>query len=136
MKIPTVYLLSSKPRGTLYAGVTSDVVKRVWQHREGCADGFTSRHGVKTLVWYEQHPTMASAIAREKAIKRWPRQRKFDLIQRANPKWRDLWSDIAGTKSGITYSTATPANLVNVPTPSSMVPGLRRDDDIQRTRRS
>ena len=97
MKAPAVYILASKPRGTLYVGVTSNLVKRVWQHRESLADGFTKRYGVKTLVWYQQHQTMTNAIKREKAIKRWRRRQKFELIQGANPEWRDLWHDIVGT---------------------------------------
>jgi len=94
MKIPTVYLLASGRRGTLYVGVTSDLVKRIWQHREGVVAGFTKRYQVKTLVWYEQHRTMIAAISREKAIKRWARTWKIELVETANPDWRDLWSDI------------------------------------------
>jgi putative endonuclease len=96
MKTPTVYILASKPRGTLYVGVTSNLVRRIWQHREGTVAGFTSLHRVKSLVWYEQHETMPSAIAREKALKRWLRPWKFELIQTMNPRWRDLWPDIIG----------------------------------------
>ena len=90
-RIPTVYIIASKPRGTLYTGVTSDLVKRIWQHREGCADGFTKRYGITRLVWYEQHGEMIRAIEREKVIKRLPRHRKIDLIRKSNPDWRDLW---------------------------------------------
>jgi putative endonuclease len=97
MKQPTVYLLASKPRGTLYVGVTSDVVARVWQHRQGLVDGFTKRYGVKHLVWYEQHDTMESAIRREKAVKKWLRRWKLDLVEQTNPGWRDLWPDIAAS---------------------------------------
>jgi len=85
-KAPVVYIVASKPRGTLYIGVTSNLVKRIWQHREGIAAGFTRRHGAKTLVWYEQHGAMATAIEREKALKLWPRQRKIDLIRATNPE--------------------------------------------------
>ena len=95
MKIPTVYLLASARRGTLYVGVTSDLVKRIWQHREEVLVGFTKQYQVKRLVWYEQHGTMMTAISREKAIKRWIRPWKIELIETANPEWRDLWSEIA-----------------------------------------
>ncbi len=84
-KAPAVYLLASARNGTLYAGVTSNLVQRIWQHREGVVEGFTHRYGVKTLVWYEQHETMQSAIAREKAIKKWNRAWKLALIEKANP---------------------------------------------------
>jgi putative endonuclease len=96
MKSPTVYILASKPRGTLYVGVTSDLVKRIWQHREGIRRGFTSRHAVKTLVWYQQCRSMITAIEREKSIKRFRRREKIDLIIQTNPGWRDLWLDIVG----------------------------------------
>ncbi len=96
MKAPVVYLLASMPRGTLYIGVTSNLLRRTWQHREGLADGFAKRYGVKTLVWYEQHPSMMSAIAKEKSMKKWGRLRKIELIERSNTQWRDLWFDIAG----------------------------------------
>ncbi|MEO7042752.1 MAG: GIY-YIG nuclease family protein [Gemmatimonadaceae bacterium] len=92
--IPTVYILASKPRGTLYTGVTSQLVQRIWQRREGCADGFTKRYGVKRLVWYEQHTDMINALKCEKTIKRWPRQWKFNIIQKFNPEWEDLWAGI------------------------------------------
>lgn len=96
VKAPAVYLLASKRRGTLYIGVTSDLVRRVWQHREGLTEGFTSRYGVKTLVWYELHPSMESAIGREKAMKKWLRRWKLELVEQSNPDWRDLWPDITG----------------------------------------
>ena len=96
MKSPCVYILASKPRGTLYVGVTSNLVKRIWQHREGLADGFTKHHDVKPLVWHEIHGTMASAMRREKTIKSWSRQRKIELVRAVNSEWRDLWPDIIG----------------------------------------
>ena len=95
---PAVYLLASQRLGTLYIGVTSNLVQRIWQHREGLADGFTARHGVKRLVWYEQHETMPAAIAREKALKRWRRAWKIGLIEQGNPGWRDLWEEITGAQ--------------------------------------
>ncbi|WP_299691943.1 GIY-YIG nuclease family protein [Hydrocarboniphaga sp.] len=88
--------MASQRNGTLYVGVTSDLVRRVWQHRNGTADGFTQQHGIKTLVGYEQHQTMESAIGREKAIKKWKRARKLALIEKDNATWRDLWPDISG----------------------------------------
>jgi putative endonuclease len=96
MMAPAVYLLASQRNGTLYIGVTSNLIQRIWQHREGLAEGFTKKYGVKTLVWYEQHATMESAIAREKALKKWNRAWKLKLIEQTNPQWRDLWPEING----------------------------------------
>jgi len=93
-KLPCVYILASRRNGTLYVGVTSDLVKRVWEHRNDAADGFTKQYGVHDLVWYERHETMESAIAREKALKEWKRQWKLRLIEEANPGWRDLYAEI------------------------------------------
>ncbi len=90
-----VYIMTNKPYGTLYTGVTSDLVKRVWQHREGLAEGFTKTHGLKTLVWYEKHESVLEAMAREKRIKRWHRDWKVNLIQSMNPSWDDLFESIA-----------------------------------------
>ena len=91
---PTVYLLASQRNGTLYAGVTSDPPARIYQHRHGLAPGFTRKYGVKLLVWFEQHPTMESAILREKRIKKWNRKWKLELIEATNPDWRDLAEDL------------------------------------------
>ena len=99
MKQPAVYIMASRRNGTLYTGVTADLLQRVWQHREGAVEGFTRRYGVKSLVWYEQHESMSSAIAREKAIKKWNRAWKLRLIEERNPQWRDLWSEIVGDSS-------------------------------------
>jgi len=88
-------MMASKRNGTIYTGVTSNLVSRVWQHREGLADGFTRRYGCKMLVWYELGGTMDSAITREKQIKAGSRARKLALIEAMNPDWRDLWDDIA-----------------------------------------
>ena len=96
MKQPAVYLLASRYRGTLYVGVTSDLVQRIWQHRQGLVEGFTQRHGVHMLVWFEQHATMLDAIAREKRIKEWKRAWKLELIETNNPRWRDLYDDLLG----------------------------------------
>lgn len=94
MKSYWVYILTSRPRGTLYVGMTSDLFRRLYQHREGLIDGFTKEHGVKMLVYYEQHATALAAIQREKNIKHWSRKWKIDLICSMNPDWRDLWDDI------------------------------------------
>ena len=89
-RAPCVYILSSQPRGTLYIGVASDLVARLWQHRNGTFDGFTKRHDVKRLVWFEMHATMEAAILREKQLKNWRRQWKLNLVEAANPHWADL----------------------------------------------
>lgn len=90
---PTTYLLASARNGTLYVGVTSNLLGRIHQHREGTFKGFTDRHGVKRLVWFEQHATMEHAITREKRIKKWERAWKLRLIEEGNPDWRDLAED-------------------------------------------
>jgi putative endonuclease len=90
---PTVYILASRRNGTLYTGVTSNLLGRIHQHREGSIRGFTRKYGVHLLVWFEQHPTMESAITREKRIKKWERAWKLELIEVANPEWRDLAED-------------------------------------------
>mgnify|MGYP001301370678 CR=1 FL=1 len=94
MKQPCVYILASKRNGTLYIGVTSDLIQRVWQHKNDQVEGFTKRYGVHTLVWYEVCATMDVAIAREKAIKEWQRAWKIRLIQEANPEWKDLYDEL------------------------------------------
>ena len=91
---PCVYIMASRRNGTLYTGVTSDLIQRVHEHREGTVPGFTSRHGVKRLVWFEQHSTMDHAITREKRIKKWLRVWKLELIERDNLGWRDLAEDL------------------------------------------
>lgn len=93
-KQPCVYLLASKRNGTLYVGVTSDLVKRVWEHKNHVVDGFTKQYGVGQLVWYEVHETMESAIQREKAIKEWQRAWKLKLIEKFNPDWKDLYDTV------------------------------------------
>jgi putative endonuclease len=90
-KQPAVYILASKQNGTLYTGVTSDLVKRVWEHKNDIIDGFTKRYGVHRLVWYELHSNMRSAIEREKRIKNWKRKWKLELIESINPNWQDLY---------------------------------------------
>ena len=91
-----VYMLASECNGTLYIGVTSNLVKRVWQHREGVADGFSKRYGVKRLVYFEVFEDMPEAIAREKAMKKWRRRWKIDAIEKDNPTWHDLFDEITG----------------------------------------
>jgi putative endonuclease len=90
---PTVYLLTSQRNGTLYVGVTSNLMARIQQHRSGSARGFARDYDVKLLVWFEQHATMESAILREKRIKKWNRAWKLDMIEADNPDWRDLAED-------------------------------------------
>jgi putative endonuclease len=89
-----VYILASKPGETLYIGVTNNRVRRVYEHREGLADGFTKRYGIKMLVYFEAHDTIAAALQREKNIKHWSREWKVDLIVARNPDWKDLYDDI------------------------------------------
>ena len=95
MKQPCVYILASQRNGTLYIGVTSNLMQRVWHHKNDLVEGFTKRYGVHTLVWYESHEMMESAIVREKAIKEWRRAWKLDLIEKGNPAWRDLYEELA-----------------------------------------
>jgi putative endonuclease len=87
-------MLASRWNGTLYVGVTSDLIKRVWEHKNDVVPGFTRRYHVHDLVWFEQHATMDTAIAREKAIKEWKRAWKIGLIEKDNPKWRDLYHEL------------------------------------------
>ena len=90
-----VYILANHPGGTLYVGVTNDLIRRIFEHREGLAAGFTKRYGIKRLVYFENHGTAQAAIQREKNIKHWPREWKIDLIVSMNPDWRDLYDEIA-----------------------------------------
>lgn len=139
MKSPAVYMMASKQQGTLYIGVTSNLIQRIWQHRTGEMEGFTKQYGVKLLVWYEQHETMESAISREKAIKKWRRDWKINLIERDNPHWLDLWSSIVGentmkaaittVSSVIPAASVIPANAGIHPTASCIDSRLRGNDD-------
>ncbi|MFC3677689.1 GIY-YIG nuclease family protein [Ferrovibrio xuzhouensis] len=90
-----IYIVTDKPYGTLYTGVTSDIQRRAWEHREAVADGFTKRHGLKRLVYIEAHDTIQDAILREKRVKRWRRAWKIELIQSVNPTWADLYDTLA-----------------------------------------
>jgi putative endonuclease len=93
-KQPAVYILASKRNGTLYVGVTSNLQQRAWTHKNDSVEGFTKRYGVHSLVYYELHHDMVSAITREKQIKKWNRAWKLELIEKQNPDWRDLWDEI------------------------------------------
>ncbi len=94
MRTPCVYILANKPNGTLYIGVTSNLVQRVWQHKNDFVEGFTKRYSVHRLVWHEVHESMESAISSEKALKKWNRSWKIELIERSNPTWVDLYDEI------------------------------------------
>ena len=89
------YMLASKRNGTLYIGMTDDLLRRVWEHRSGTVPGFTSRYNVKMLVWYEAHDSRVSAFTRERQLKKWNRDWKITLIEADNREWRDLWSDLS-----------------------------------------
>jgi putative endonuclease len=93
-KQPAVYILASKRNGTLYIGVTSDLQKRSWEHKNDLLDGFTKKYGVHQLVYYELHDNVVLAITREKQLKKWNRAWKLELIERGNPDWNDLWQEI------------------------------------------
>ena len=96
MKVPCVYILVSKPYGTFYVGVSSDLHTRMAQHSQGLIEGFTKKYGIKMLVYYEMHETMEAAIAREKLLKRWNRAWKYRLIEQMNPEWRNLFDQETG----------------------------------------
>jgi len=93
-KQPAVYILANKRNGTLYVGVTSDLVKRIWEHKNNIVEGFTKDYNVHKLVWYELHESMESAIIREKRLKDWKRAWKLELIEGKNPDWLDLYDTI------------------------------------------
>lgn len=92
--LPSVYIMASQRNGTLYTGVTSDPVKRIWEHREEVGSEFTRKYSVKRLVWLELHETMETAIQREKRIKKWNRTWKLELIEKSNPEWNDLYDQM------------------------------------------
>ena len=96
MKRPCVYILVSKPYGTLYVGVTSDLNHRMAQHAQGLIEGFTRKYGIKLLVYYEMHEAVEVAIAREKLLKRWRREWKYRIIEQMNPEWRNLFNPETG----------------------------------------
>ena len=119
MKAPAVYILASQRNGTLYIGVTSNLIQRLWQHREEVVQGFTQQYSVKTLVWYEQHETMQSAISREKVLKKWNRDWKLRLIEKRNPQWHDLWPEITGEAPPLPSTAAQLSSKSNAPSPSA-----------------
>ncbi|HEX7324175.1 MAG TPA: GIY-YIG nuclease family protein [Rhodanobacteraceae bacterium] len=88
---PCVYILANRERGTLYIGVTSNLTKRIWEHKHDVVEGFTKKYRVHSLVWFEQHTTMPSAISREKALKEWKRAWKLEMIEAYNARWHDLY---------------------------------------------
>ncbi|WP_373501890.1 GIY-YIG nuclease family protein [Desulfococcus sp.] len=94
MKQPCVYILASQRNGTLYTGVTSDLIKRVWEHKNDLIEGFTKKYGIHRLLYFEQHEDMNSAITREKQIKKWNRAWKLRLIEEQNPDWNDLYETL------------------------------------------
>jgi putative endonuclease len=94
MKQPAVYILAGKRNGTLYTGVTSDLIKRVYEHKNDLVEGFTKKYGVHRLIYFEQCEDMTSAISREKQIKKWNRNWKLRLIEERNPEWRDLYDGL------------------------------------------
>ena len=94
MKQPVVYMLASQRNGTLYIGVTSNLVQRIWQHKNDVFEGFTKEYGVHMLVWFELHDDMENAIIREKRLKKWNREWKLRLIEEKNPEWKDLYDSI------------------------------------------
>ena len=89
-----VYMLASQKNGTLYIGVTSELIQRTWKHKEEFYEGFTKKYGVTILVWFEEHTTAESAIRKEKRLKKYPRQWKINLINEINPEWKDLYDEI------------------------------------------
>jgi len=94
MKQPCVYIVANGRRGTIYTGVTSNLPRRAWEHREGMVKGFTAKYGCKMLVWYELHETIIDAITREKQIKAGSRAKKLALIEAMNPDWKDLYDTL------------------------------------------
>lgn len=91
---PAVYILSNKPKGTLYVGVTSDLIRRVWEHKSNAVKGFTQKYNLHNLVYFELHSDVYAAITREKQLKKWYRSWKINLIEKHNPTWKDLYNEI------------------------------------------
>lgn len=104
-RLSAVYMLASERNGTLYIGVTSDLIARTWQHRDHLVDGFSKKYAVTNLVWYEIHDAMEAAIVREKQLKKWNRAWKIALIEKMNPYWSDLWPEITGQLGLVTAKT-------------------------------
>lgn len=93
-RLPAVYILTNRRNGTLYIGVTSNLIKRIWEHKTDAVEGFSKRYSLHSLVWYEIHETMASAIKKEKGLKKWNREWKIRLIESQNPNWNDLYEAV------------------------------------------
>ena len=94
MKNPCVYIMANKPNGTLYIGVTSNLMQRVWEHKNNFVEGFTKRYNIHHLVYFEQHEDMFSAITREKRLRKWNRSWKIRIIEKQNPEWKDLYDSL------------------------------------------
>jgi putative endonuclease len=125
------YMMANRMHGAIYIGVSSDLIARVHQHREGRIEGFTKRYGLKRLVWYEGHDTIIGAIRREKSLKRWPRDWKCNLIERTNPDWSDLYGGlvtggVAAAPDPDFYRDWTP-RPPDPPKPRSLPKGWRFD---------
>lgn len=101
-----VYIMASRMHGTLYIGVTTDLIQRVVQHREGLKDGFTKRYNVKRLVWYERHENVLAAINREKSLKKYKREWKVNLIERMNPHWHDLFPSLTREEGPLAHPSS------------------------------
>ena len=93
-KDPCIYILANRKNGTLYIGVTSNLIQRIWQHKNKLVKGFTEKYNVTRLVYFEQHQDVLEAIKREKQLKKWSRQWKIDLIEEQNPEWEDFWDSL------------------------------------------
>jgi putative endonuclease len=100
MKQPCVYILTNQARGTLYIGVTSNLIQRIWQHQQNLVEGFTNQHQLHVLAYYEMYEDMMTAITREKQLKKWNRAWKIELIETTNNTWRDLYQDLIGMANG------------------------------------
>jgi putative endonuclease len=120
-----VYILASRRNGTLYTGVTSNLAKRIYEHKEGTVKGFSSRHGVKILVYYEHHDRIEDAIVREKQGKEWKRNWKLELIENLNPDWRDLYEDVVQGEGG-EFVSHLPRRR------AALDSGFRRNDERKR----
>jgi len=123
MKFSWVYILASKRNGTLYTGVTSDLVARIWQHKEDVFPGFSRKYGCKTLVWFETHDDVEAAIRKEKQLKRWHRAWKLRLIEDGNPDWRDLWDDLIAGPDEFILPEAQMLDLSGSRAGASRLPG-------------
>ena len=119
MKVSWVYILASRRNGTLYTGVTSDLIDRIWKHKHDWYPGFSRKYGCKRLVWFETHNDINAAIQREKRVKRWRRAWKLNLIEAQNPNWIDLYDHLTGwvpdNASGVSGMTPKQSSLIVIP---------------------